>query len=290
MPLLKEHNAGAVAHEAIVLDLGDLRKQAEQLKADARAEAERIVAEARAEAERLTADADQRGYEQGYERGHAEGVQAGRAAGREEAVAATSEQFNDLHRKWSAAIEPWEAGRAEMLDEVRHSLHAFAVLFAEKVAKRTPRVEPVAVVDQVEAALQQISRPADAKVRLHPEDRPLVEEAAPGLLREIENARRIELVEDAAVERGGCIVSYGRGRIDATIDGQLDRIVETLLPDRSGISATASAPGGGEQADTPSDATQVDGDGDARAEAATEAESFDADRDNAAPESEDPAP
>lgn len=237
MPLLKEYNADAIAHEAIVLDLGDLRKQAERIKAEARAEAERIVAEARAEAERLTADADQRGYEQGYARGHAEGVEAGRAAGREEAVAATSDQFNTLHEKWSAAIEPWERRRAEMLDEVRHSLHAFAVLFAEKVAKRTPRVEPDAVVDQVEAALRQLSRAADATVRLHPDDRPLVEEAAPALMRRIEHARRIDLLEDPSVERGGCIVAYGRGRIDATIDGQIDRIVESLMPDRAAIAA-----------------------------------------------------
>lgn len=246
MPLIKEHSAATNTHDAIVLDLGDLRKQAQALKQQAHDEAARILAEARAEAERLTAEASEIGHRQGYERGHAEGLEAGRAAGREEAVAATSEQFNTLHANWQAAIEPWEQQRAAMLDEVRRSLLHFSVQFAAKVAKRTPVAHPEAVVDQVEAALEQLARAADAKVRLHPDDRPLIEEVADDLLRRIDHAQRIELIEDEAIERGGCIVTYGRGRVDATIDGQIERIIASLLP--------AAGKGNTEQDDTDANA------------------------------------
>jgi len=251
MPLVKEHSAATNAHEAIVLDLGDLRKQADRLKADARAEADRIVAEARAEAARLTARADERGHAEGYARGHAEGVEAGRAEGRAQALADTAEQFDRLHANWRAAIGPWEARRAEMLDEVRRSLFDFALRLAARVTKRVPAVDPAVVVDQVEAALAQMARSADARVRVHPEDRALVEEAAPTLVRDLELAERIDIVEDEAIERGGCVVVYGRGRIDATIDGQLDRIVQTLLPeptdnvvDGDGVDTDADADAG----------------------------------------------
>ena len=232
MPLLKEQQAGELTRDAVVLDLGDLKQQADEIKRRAREEADRIVADARAEAERLTADADQRGYEAGYERGRAEGHEAGRAEGHAEAMQQTADRLEQMQQSWTEAGERWESERRQMLLDARQSLLELALQVARKVVKRVPEVDPSVVVDQVEAAVDQMARPADVALRVHPDDRALIEEAMPTLTDRYDQLQHVKLTEDERIERGGCVLSYGRGRIDATLDQQLQRLVETLLPER----------------------------------------------------------
>jgi len=71
MALIKAAQTGDLQREAIVLDLGDLRRQAADLRAAAEATAERIVDEARRQAKALTDGAAERGHAEGLERGKA---------------------------------------------------------------------------------------------------------------------------------------------------------------------------------------------------------------------------
>ncbi len=67
-------------------------------------------------------------------------------------------------------------------------------------------------------------------MRIAGQDRPMLEEAMPQLTAEFAHLKHIHLVDDASVAPGGCIVVYGQGQIDATIDTQLHRVVEFMLP------------------------------------------------------------
>ena len=39
----------------------------------------------------------------------------------------------------------------------------------------------------------------------------------------------VTLVDDEAVGRGGCVLGYGQGRIDASIETQIQRLVESVV-------------------------------------------------------------
>ena len=67
----------------------------------------------------------------------------------------------------------------------------------------------------------------DASVCIHPVDRPMLENALPDLLKELATLEHIELVDDEAITPGGCVVAFGQGRIDATIERQLQRAQQT---------------------------------------------------------------
>ena len=67
-----------------------------------------------------------------------------------------------------------------------------------------------------------------------PGHRSLMKRAMGRLLEKIDGCSHVELRDDPAVSRGGCIVTTARGRIDATIDRQIDRIVQTLLARQPG--------------------------------------------------------
>ena len=49
------------------------------------------------------------------------------------------------------------------------------------------------------------------------------------LVERIGQCTHAELRDDPSIGRGGCVISTGRGRIDATIDRQLERISQALL-------------------------------------------------------------
>ena len=71
-------------------------------------------------------------------------------------------------------------------------------------------------------------RPTDVTVSINPADRAALEEAMPRLAAGLPNLTHVRLVDDLGVTRGGCVISYGHGRIDATIETQFDRLVELL--------------------------------------------------------------
>jgi len=231
MPLLKRNTSSdRFAHEAVVLDLGDLRQQAEKMRAQARAEADRMLNEARAEAERLTAEATQKGHDAGYRQGYDEGHAAGLKQGHDEALQKTREQLNQLQQAWVDAAGQWDNQRRTMLLDARQSVLELAIAIAERILKRAPQVDRALVIDQVAAALEQITRPADVQLRIHPDDRPLLSEALPELIKTSDQLEHVHLVDDPEIAPGGCRVTYGKGAIDATLATQLDRITQALLP------------------------------------------------------------
>lgn len=230
MPLIKETNAELVKHEAVVLDLGDLRRVAERMAADAEAKAQQIIADAQAEAQRLTSGAAEAGRKQGLAAGHAEGLERGREQGKAEALAGMNEQLGALIARWGQTLDQFEADRRQMLIDARQSVLELALAMGEKVARRVPQVDPTVVVDQVAEAVDRMARPADVTVRVNPADVPLVTVSMPSLVERIGTLEHVHIADDEQIERGGCVVTYGRGRIDATLDTQLARMVELLLP------------------------------------------------------------
>ncbi|HVU64280.1 MAG TPA: FliH/SctL family protein [Phycisphaerales bacterium] len=242
MALIKHANAGMIAREAIVLDLGDLRRQGEEIVRQARVEGARIVAAAREERVRVLAGA----REEGFAAGREQGVAQGRAEGREEAIKATlvehRERLAKIESAWLAAVGDFEARREDLVQGAMRDVVRLAVGIAERIVKRSVSLDPSVVADQVGAALAVVVRPTEVVVRINPEDRAVVTAALPRLMGAMPAVKHAEIVEDAGVERGGCVVGtkvdsagtdaggWGGGEIDARLGVQLDRIVETLLP------------------------------------------------------------
>jgi flagellar biosynthesis/type III secretory pathway protein FliH len=242
MPVIKHANSDAAVRSAIVLDLGDLRRQGEVLIERARAEAERIIAEAQEEATALIAGADAKGFAQGEARGLESGHRDGAEAGRREATEALRAQFQGLAASWTAGLAAWEDERDAMLRGAREDVLALAIALARKIVLRTPIVDPTVVQDQLAAALELMNTPSALSIRVHPEDEALLQDVLPELLDALAACGHAEIDADEGMARGGCIVSAGRGVVDATLEAQLDRIADLLLPEPPEVADDAEEP------------------------------------------------
>ena len=230
MSVIKANNTVGFAKDAVVLDLGDLGRQAARLRMAAEDKAASIVTEAELKAKELIAGAEEIGFEQGKAAGYERGLGEGREQGRRDALTEFRERFAQLHAAWTDVAQQWDAQTKGMAIEARQVVAEFALKMAERLVHRVIQVDPSVVVDQVAGALALVLRPMDVSVRVNPSDLAVISQALPQLLAEFDHLEHIHLAEDAQVSPGGCVVTYGQGQIDATIETQIRRVVDLILP------------------------------------------------------------
>lgn len=271
MALIKNAQAQTIAREAVVLDLGDLARQGREFMAQAKAQADRMLAEARAERERILAGAAEQGRAQGYAEGLAKGQKEGIDKGRAAAIAETKKRLDDLASQWSAAATQFNQAREDLLGHAQRDVLDLALVIAAKVTKRQVETDPSVAVAQTRAVLELITRPSAMALTIHPEDRALIEQALPELMKTLPMVRHVQLLDDASVSRGSVLArglgapngssaagagqnstggangggGGGGGEIDASIETQLARIVEALVPGRETVDESGDGPGRG---------------------------------------------
>ncbi|HYE62878.1 MAG TPA: FliH/SctL family protein [Phycisphaerales bacterium] len=229
--MIRQSLADRVVQDAIVLDLGDLTRQGEQVRAHALKEAEAILARAQQERQRLLASAKEEGIRQGHAEGLARGLEEGRKKGYDAAVAERRHQLDTLAAGWGAALAQFEAERDRMLLEAREDLVRLAVMLGERVTRRKIETDPQVVASQLESVLSLFAKPTRLTVTISTEDEVLAREVLPDLMARYPAAQHVDLRIDPALARGSCAgTTSGGGRIDASIPTQLDRIARALLP------------------------------------------------------------
>ncbi|MCW2977713.1 MAG: Flagellar assembly protein FliH/Type secretion system HrpE [Actinomycetia bacterium] len=181
---------------------------------------EDLVAAARAEADAITEAARVRGHEEGY------------AAGMAEAQVR-------LDPVRDALIEA-RAGIERMADEivplVEHRAVELALVLAEKILATSLALDPSLVGSIATGALRRIVARDRIELDVNPEDVELVTAALASDANELSSSRRIDVIAERRVRRGGCVVRTVDGEIDARIEKQLERAAAIL---RESIAAAA---------------------------------------------------
>lgn len=231
MAVIKRADAQSVEREAVVLDLGDIARQAELLRRRAREQAEAIVEEARAEREKLIADARELGFSTGLDAGYREGYAQGEEEGREASTRAARVKLDEIERAWTAALDDFADQRHHLLVECKENVVRLALSIAERVIHRAVDADTRVVLAQVEHALRLIGRPTRLSVAVHPDDGAMVRRALPSISARLGALEHVVLEEDSNIERGGCVVRTAEGgEIDASLATQISRIAQTLIP------------------------------------------------------------
>lgn len=244
MGMIRRSEVERAAREALVLNLGDIARDGERVIAQARAEAERIIADARAERERLIAGATEEGHAEGLARGIEEGRAAGAEEGKRAALEAHGAALARIQGAWERSVEEFERARVEMLSALRRDALALAMMLAERVVRREVELDEGLVLRELDAALSMLARETRIVVAVHPDDEAVARAALPGLVARFADVSHAELVADASVDRGGCVVRTDAGGvIDATIRTQIERMASAIGVRATGV--VGAAPEGG---------------------------------------------
>lgn len=231
MAVLRQAEAARIAAQAVVLDLGDLKRQGEEMRGRALAEAARIVQEAQKERARLIADAREVGKAEGFAQGRQEGLAKGLEEGRQQGLAERKAALGQIEAAWVGGLESFLSRREEMLQAAKTDVLKLAAEVARRVVKRVVELEPSVVEGQMEAAIRECSRGTKLVVAVSAADEALARAALPRVMGALGAGASAELMVDEKLTGGSCVIrSAGGGEVNAEIQTQLERVIDAVLP------------------------------------------------------------
>jgi flagellar assembly protein FliH len=144
------------------------------------------------------------------------GLAEGEVIGRRRAAA----KVDPLLERLARTIADLAACRDRFRKESEKDLVGLSLAIARRVLRRELIAEPDAILGLVKVALEKISLREVHRVRLHPEDAPVVRRH----LAQIQAPAGIEIEADSSLERGAVIFETSRGSLDASAETQLAQI------------------------------------------------------------------
>lgn len=172
------------------------------------------------------AEAIASGYQDGRAAGHAEGLAAGRAAALEDAARQQADHVARIEQAVGAlrdAATQSQHRYHEAVARLEDALVAGAFELAEALVGRELELATSPGRDAIARALRLAEGTDPVTVRLHPDDI-----ATLGELTSLAPGRALTVVDDPGVERGGCLLQVGDGRVDARLSAALARVRQVL--------------------------------------------------------------
>jgi flagellar assembly protein FliH len=219
--------ADRIIHEAEAAAFEEVRRktnQAQKLKQEAEEEATKVVAEAEKRVAELESTAQGR-LEAAEREAAKKGRDEGREEGYKEGVAEVERLVGRLHIILDRAMDK----RAEILQETEAQVVELVLLVAKKVVKVISENQKSVVVQNIQQALRKLKTKSDVIVRVNLADLQLATEHVKDFVQMTENAKKLQIIEDSTVDRGGCVIETDFGEIDARIASQLSELEEKIL-------------------------------------------------------------
>ncbi len=198
--------------------------QAQKLRQEAEEEATRIVGEAEKRVAELQSTAESR-LDSAEREAAKKGREEGREEGYKEGVAEAERLVGRLHTILDRAMDK----RAEILSETEAQVIELVLLVARKVVKVISENQKSVVIQNITQALRKLKTKSDVIVRVNLADLQLATEHVKDFVQMTENAKKMQIVEDSTVDRGGCVIETDFGEIDARISSQLSELEERIL-------------------------------------------------------------
>jgi len=212
------------ASSAVAFHFDDIARQAELHREAARRESESLLEAGRRKAEELR----EVGHREGYERGYREGRERAERESAERVREEVAHRLSDLTPVCQEIVEQFEAERDAWRAGRETGVVRLACAMAAKIVKGEVERDSEVVRRVVAEALSLAAGSPTVRLRLHPADAERLGSPLPAALAPMERIARIEVVPDATIRRGGCVVETEHGVVDAQIETQLRRIEKEL--------------------------------------------------------------
>ncbi len=147
-----------------------------------------------------------------YQQGHEDG----QAAVRQELAG----QMDAMAARLARTIEEMSGLRQRFRHEAEEEIIALAIAIARRILHRELTVSPDALLGLVKAALEKIELREVHRVRVCPEDAPLVQQH----LDKMGLPQQVEIVADPGLDQGSAILDSSRGALDVSVETQLAEI------------------------------------------------------------------
>jgi flagellar assembly protein FliH len=227
--------------------INDAREQAKNDDEAAAAELSVVRADAESEAARIIEEAKQQAAgiaaeaKSAFENDRQEAKDAGYQEGHEEGFNEGKAEVDRLIERTRVVLERAQDKREEILVETEQEIIDLVLLISRKVIKNISENQRTVVINNVIQALRKVKGRGNIIIRVNLADVKLTTEHTKDFIQMFEGTRTIQVQEDSTVDSGGCVVETDFGEIDARIANQLSEL-ETKILEASPITGKAKAP------------------------------------------------
>ncbi len=273
LPLFKDYSPVEETIEAVEEEYTgptaeDLRREAEEYKAQFEQEKKQMLADAQKEAERIIKAAEDTAFAEvkrqtdqaavikadaetqaaqivekakvdaaqiiaDAQDQHDKIVSEARSEGYEQGSAEGYEkgkaEVERLIERMHKVLEAVMQRREEILQDTESQIVELVILMARKVIKILSENQKNVIMANTVAALRKVKTRGEVTLRVNIEDVKLTTAHASEFIQHVENIQGVKVQEDSAVEKGGCIVETDFGAIDARISSQLTELENKIL-------------------------------------------------------------
>jgi flagellar assembly protein FliH len=216
--------------------IGQLAEQTAQGKwRQSSEEAEALKTAAREEAGKITADAKQQAESltaetrKTLEDEKKAALEEGREAGRLEGYAEGKVEVDRLIERTQVVLERAQDKRGEILLETEKEIIDLVLLITRKVVKVIADNQREVIISNVVKALRKVRDRGNIIIHVNLADLKLTTDHTKDFIRMMEGVKSIQVMEDSSVDPGGCIIETDFGEIDARIASQLAELESKIL-------------------------------------------------------------
>jgi flagellar assembly protein FliH len=160
--------------------------------------------------EQWGSDAREEGFQQGFDQGFAQGK-----------VAVETQQ-----KQWGELINALDHPLKMLNETIADTVFNLSITIAQQLVKKTLQVDPDEVISVVTDCLEILAEDSEKlKISLNPTDATLVID----YLNSYTSNNNYQIVEDAAITQGGCIVQSKVSTLDATLEKRFATQFEYLM-------------------------------------------------------------
>lgn len=157
-----------------------------------------------------------------FSKGYAQGERAGAEASASRAEA--------MLRRLAQTLDELQALRSDLIRRTEREVVELSLAIAKKVLQREVSLDHDLLLAMARVALDRLSDMSSASIRLHPEDYAgVMLGRGPSPV----TTHGVQIVADAAVRRGGCVVQSEFGSVDIGVATQIDELTHALFGDEA---------------------------------------------------------
>lgn len=188
-------------------------EEIENILWEAKTSAELIIQQAQREAEDIKEKAFQAGY----------------AEGKEKAIKEARKAIESISQLFSKGLEDIASLKSSILEKAEDGIIQLSIAIAKKLVASELKQHPDTIVNIVQSAISLITERSKIMIRIHPDDRLLIEQYADELRKYLNNeSAQISISEDPNLTPGGCIITTDTNILDATFESRMSAIEDNL--------------------------------------------------------------
>jgi flagellar assembly protein FliH len=154
-------------------------------------------------------------YEKGFEQGRKDGLDL------------EQKKIEEMGKELESLFSGLRDLKEKIYRESEGDLLKLSTLIAKKIIREEVKIHEDIIINMIQSTLKFLTDKRKLKIIIHPDDMEEVKRLLPDIAK-VTNGGQFQLTEDHTIERGGCILETGYGKINATIEDQLGMIEEEI--------------------------------------------------------------